>query len=57
MGSRSINEVEEKMSFPFCVPKEDNEVEEDDKKFFTVSKGKDEKLFCKRLNEAKEDKL
>ena len=57
MRSHSANEAEEKMSFPLCASKEDNEVEEDDKNFFTVFEGKNEKSFCKRLNEAKDEKL
>ena len=57
MRSHSANEAEEKMSFPLCASKEDNEVEEDDKNFFTVFEGKNEKLFCKRLNEVEDEKL
>ena len=34
MRTRSVNEAEEEMSFPFCAPKEDNEVEEDDERNF-----------------------
>ena len=52
MRSHSANEAEEKMSFPLCASKE-----EDDKNFFTVFEGKNEKLFCKRLNEVEDEKL
>ena len=34
MRTRSVNEAEEEMSFPFCAPKEDNEVKEDDERNF-----------------------
>ena len=35
------------INFPFCAPKEENEVEEDDENFFSVFEGRDEELFCK----------
>ena len=38
---------EEKMSFLFYAPKEENEVEEKDETFFPVFEGRDEELFCK----------
>ena len=57
MRSCYVNEAEQKISFPFCTPKEENEVEENDEKFFTVSEGKDEKSFYRRLNEVENEKL
>ncbi|WKA13334.1 hypothetical protein VitviT2T_030642 [Vitis vinifera] len=39
------------MSFPFCAPKEDNEVEENDEKFFL------ENMRSRSVNEAEEEKL
>ena len=57
MRSCFVNEAEQKISFPFYTPKEENEVEENDENFFTVSEGKDEKLFCRRLNEVENEKL
>ena len=57
MRSCYVNEVEKKISFPFCTPKEENEVEENDGKFFMVFEGKDEKPFYRRLNEVENEKL
>ena len=51
MKTRSVNEVKEDMSFPFCAPKEDNEVEENDEKFFL------ENMRSCSVNEAEEEKL
>ena len=34
MRTRSVNEAGEEMTLPFCTPKEDNEVEEDDERNF-----------------------
>ena len=52
MRTRSVNKVEEEMTFLFYAPKEDNEVEEDDERFFLenmmgrfVNKGEEEKLY------------
>ena len=52
MKTRSINEAEKDIIFPFYAPKEDNEVEEDDERFFLenmmgrfVNKGEEEKLY------------
>ena len=39
------------MSFPFCAPKEDNEVEETDENFFLENMG------SRSVNEAEEEKL
>ena len=57
MRSCSINEAKQKISFPFYTPKEDNEVEENDENFFMVFEEKDEKFFCRRLNEVEDEKL
>ena len=51
MKTRSVNEVKEDMSFPFCAPKEDNEVEENDEKVFL------ENMRSCSVNEAEEEKL
>ena len=51
MRTRSINEAEEEMTFPFCAPKEDNEVEEDDERNFL------ENMRGHSVNEAEEEKL
>ena len=51
MRTRSINEAEEEMTFPFCAPKEDNEVEEDDERNFL------ENMRSRSVNEAEEEKL
>ena len=60
MKTRSINEAEEEMTFPFYAPKEDNEVEEDNERNFlenmrscSVNEGEDEKLYV--LGEIKEE--
>ena len=57
MRSCSINEAKQKINFPFYTPKEDNEVEENDENFFMVFEEKDEKFFCRRLNEVEDEKL
>ena len=51
MKTRSINEAKEDQSFPFCAPKEDNEVEENDEKVFL------ENMRSCSVNEAEEEKL
>ena len=51
MRTRSVNEAEWEMTFSFCAPKEDNEVEEDDERIFLenmsrfVNEAEDEKLY------------
>ena len=50
MRTRSINEAEEEMTFPFCAPKEDNEVEDDERNFL-------ENMRSRSVNEAEEEKL
>ena len=51
MRTHSINEAEEEMTFPFCAPKEDNEVEEDDERNFL------ENMRSRSINIAQEEKL
>ena len=51
MRTRSVNEVKEEMTFPFCAPKEDNEVEEDDERNFL------ENMRRRSVNETEEEKL
>ena len=51
MRTRFVNEAEEEMSFPFCAPKEDNEVEDDDERIFL------ENMRRRSVNEAEEEKL
>ena len=49
--TRFVNEAEEEMSFPFCAPKEDNEVEENDERLFL------ENMRSPFVNEVKNEKL
>ena len=49
--TRFVNEAEEEMSFPFCAPKEDNEIKEDDERNFL------ENMRSRSVNEAEEEKL
>ena len=51
MRTRSVNKVEEEMTFLFYAPKEDNEVEEDDERFFL------ENMRSRSINEGEEEKL
>ena len=51
MRTRSVNEVEKEMTFPFCALKEDNEVEEDDERNFL------EYMRSRSVNEAEDEKL
>ena len=51
MRTRSVNEVKEEMTFPFCAPKEDNEVEEDDERIFL------ENMRSRSVNEEEDEKL
>ena len=51
MRTRFVNEAEEEMSFPFCAPKEDNEVEDDDERIFL------ENMKSHSVNEVKDEKL
>ena len=51
MRTRFINEAEDEITFPFCAPNEDNEVEEDDKRNFL------ENMRSHSVNEAKYEKL
>ena len=51
MKTRSINEAEKEMTFPFYAPKEDNEVEEDDDRTFLKN------MRSRSINEAEEEKL
>ena len=52
MRTRSVNEAEEEMTFPFYAPNEYNEVEKDDERIFlknmrsrSVNEGEEEKLY------------
>ena len=51
MRTRFVNEAEEEMSFPFCAPKEDNEVEDDDERIFL------ENMRSHSVNEAEDEKV
>ena len=47
----SVNEAKEEMTFSFCAPKEDNEVEKEDERNFL------ENMRRRSVNEAEEEKL
>ena len=55
MRTRFVNEVEEETTFPFCAPKEDNEVEENNERNFLenmsrfVNEAEDEKLYVLKI--------
>ena len=51
MRTHSVNEAEEEMTFSFYAPKEDSEVEEDDKRNFL------ENMRSRSVNEVKDEKL
>ena len=51
MRTRSVNEVEEETTFPFCAPKEDNEIKEDDERNFL------ENIRSRSVNETEDEKL
>ena len=59
MMTRSVNEAEEEMTFPFCAPKEDNEVEENNERNFLenmsrfVNEAEDEKLYVLKIKRKK----
>ena len=51
MRSRFVNDVEEEMSFSLYAPKEDNELEKNDKRNFL------ENMRSRSINEAEDEKL
>ena len=59
MRTRFVNEVEEETTFPFCAPKEDNEVEENNERNFLenmsrfVNEAEDEKLYVLKIKRKK----